>query len=87
MTQVALPRLLEADCSVAVTAASSAGGAGGTAALLRLRVEGAPTHATVVPAPRDVVMLLDRAALSGAVKAAAALRTRLAAVVEQQTRQ
>jgi hypothetical protein len=81
---VSLPRLLDADCRVAVTAASSAGSSSAAAAVLRLRVEGAPALAGSAPAPRDVTVLLDRAALAAAVQSADKLRRRLAAVAGQQ---
>ncbi len=71
---------------MAVTAASSTGAAGSSAAaVLRLRVEGAETHAGAVPAPRAVTVLLDRAALAAAVQSADKLRRRLAAVAGQQS--
>jgi hypothetical protein len=81
---VSLPRLLDADCRVAVTAATSSGSSSAAAAVLRLRVEGKPTRAGSVPAPRDVTVLLDRSALAAAVQSADKLRRRLAAVAGQQ---
>ncbi len=79
-THVCVPRLLDAECSVA---AGPAGGAGTASVTLRLRVEGTPTHAAAVPPPRDVTVLLDHAALAAAVASADQLRTRLAAVAGQ----
>ena len=79
-THVSVPRLLDAECCVA---AGSAGAAGAACVTLRLRVEGAPTQASVVPPPRDVTVLLDQAALAAAVASADQLRTRLAAVAGQ----
>lgn len=78
-THVCVPRLLDAECCVA----ANPGGA--PSVTLRVRVEGAPTHASAVPPPRDVTVLLDHAALASAVASAQLLRTRLAAVAGQHT--
>lgn len=86
VVQVSLPRLLDADCRVAVAAASSAGGASSSSAVttLRLRVEGVATRVDSVPAPRDVLVVMDRVTLAAAVHSADNLRRRLAAVAGQQ---
>lgn len=87
-SEVGQPRLLEVHSGVTVQAAGSVSGAGhagvGEAtAWLRLRVEGAVTHAGRVAQPREVHMTVDRHALAAAVASASTLRARLSAIAEQ----
>ena len=72
-----LPRLLDAECRVEVTAASSGGGGGAPSVLLLLRLQAARSSATELPHQRTLALGLDRAMLKEVVDSARQLHQRL----------
>jgi len=76
---VSLPRLLDAACSVGVTASGSSGG-GSPAAVLLLRLDGTRRSTHELPEPRNLSLQLDRTTLAAVVRGSQALARRLTAV-------
>ena len=85
---VGQPRLLDVRSGVTLLAAGGPGGPGAAgvgeaAAWVRLLVEGSPRHSSLVSAPREIHLTVDRPALAAAIASASTLAQRLAAIAEQ----